>query len=82
MLLFFKCAEAPAEPGVSNSSLILQSKQANVMCITLAVSIKVSAPLLISRAAFWGHSDAGISAGVRENKMCSPPNKDSIYKGC
>lgn len=68
MLLFFKCEEAPAKLGVSNSLLILQSKQANVMCITLAVSVKVSAPLLISWAAFWGHSDAGISSGVGETR--------------
>lgn len=69
--LFFKCEKAPAKPGVSNSLLILQSKQANVMCITLAVSLKVSEPLLISRAAFWGHSDAGISAGARLTKTQS-----------
>lgn len=67
--------------GVSNSLLILQSKQANVMCITLAVSLKVSAPLIISRAAFGGHSDAEDFLGCWGNKTCSP-NKDSIYKGC
>lgn len=73
--------EAPAKLRVSNSLLILQSKQANVMCITFAVSLKVSAPLLISRAAFWGHSDAGDFLGCWGNKTCLP-NKDSIYKGC
>lgn len=51
------------------------------MCITLAVLLKVSAPLLISRAAFWGHSDAGDFLGCRGNKTRSP-NKDSIYKAC
>lgn len=75
-----KCAQAPAEPGAPDSLLILQSKQANVMCITLAVSLKVSAALLISRAAFWGHSDAGISAVRGEQDVVA--NKDSIYKGC
>lgn len=66
--------------GVSDSLLILQSKQANVMCLTLAVSLKVSAAPLISRAAFWGHSDAGVSAARGEQDMVA--NKDSIYKGC
>lgn len=75
-----KCAQAPAEPGAPDSLLILQSKQANVMCITLAVSLKVSAAPLISRAAFWGHSDAGISAVRGEQDVVA--NKDSIYKGC
>lgn len=65
---------------VSNSLLILQSKQANVMCITLAVSVKVSAPLRTSRAAFGGQSDAE-DFGCWGNKTCSP-NKDSIYKDC
>lgn len=82
-LLFFKWAEARAEARSEFPTplLILQSKQANVMCITLAVSLKVSAPLLISRAAFWGHSDAEDFLGCWGNKTCSP-NKSSIYKGC
>ena len=50
------------------------------MCITLAVSLKVSAPLRISWAAFGGQSDAE-DFGCWGNKTCSP-NKDSIYKGC
>lgn len=80
-VVVFQVRGGRAELGVSNSLLILQSKQANVMCITLAVSLKVSAPLLISPAAFWGHSDAGDFLGCWGNKTRSP-NKDSIYKGC
>jgi len=57
-VLLFRCSETLAKLGVSSSSLILQSKQANVMCITLAVSAKVSAWLPIASPAFWWHSDA------------------------
>lgn len=80
-VLLFRCTETLAKLGVSNSLLILQSKQANVMCITLAVSAKVSVWLLISSPAFWWHSDASDYFWRVWETRRPFLTKDSIYKG-
>lgn len=50
------------------------------MCITLAVSAKVSACLPISSAAFWWHSDASDSSRRVWETRRPFLTKDSIYK--
>lgn len=51
------------------------------MCITLAVSAKVSAWLLISSPAFWWHSDASDYFWRVWETRRPFLTKDSIYKG-
>lgn len=83
--LFFKCVcvwggtPSPQKPAFP-ASLIWQSKQARGMCITFAVSLKVSASLRLPQAAFWGHSDAGISAGVQGARWCARLTKTQPTK--